>query len=178
MRWIGLLKGVNVGGNHILPMKAFAAALETAGFENVRTYIQSGNIVFDHEGESDAVAIKVSDIIEAHFSFRAKTWVFSREAFLAAYDNNPYLGLNPEGKTQHFFFLDKAPDQINHDLLDSLKAPSESYSLIDRVFYLYAPDGIGRSKLVEKLGKAVPADMTARNLNTVQKLLELSSQIA
>lgn len=91
---------------------------------------------------------------------------------MGAVANCPYE--SDQGKTIHYFFLDKEPKIFDEALLDSLRADSERYILIERVFYLYAPEGIGRSKLVDKMGKALPGvTMTARNLNTINKLVEM-----
>ena len=77
------------------------------------------------------------------------------------------------GKTLHFFFCDQVPQAVDYGFLDELKAPSEQYQLIDKVFYLYTPpDGIGRSKLAEKMGRTFKdVIMTGRNLNTINKLI-------
>jgi uncharacterized protein (DUF1697 family) len=93
----------------------------------------------------------------------------SRPEFEQAIRNNPY---SPDGgKTVHLFICNKLPTSVDYDFLESLKAGSEDYALVGNVFYLHAPDGIGRSTLVQKMGKAFPGiEMTARNLNTINKL--------
>jgi uncharacterized protein (DUF1697 family) len=104
--------------------------------------------------------------------FKPAVFILNRADFKKAEANNPFQ--NENGKTIHFFFLEEDPKSINYELLDSLKGGSEEYQVIEKVFYLYAPDGIGRSKLVEKIGKAFPGvTMTARNLNTINKLIEM-----
>ncbi|MEZ5045214.1 MAG: DUF1697 domain-containing protein [Saprospiraceae bacterium] len=166
--WIALLRGINVGGKHIVPMKELTRLMEASGFTKVKTYIQSGNVVFQ---SSTKPKDEISELIEQHFGFKPYAFILSTADFKAAVANNPYQ--TDVGKTVHFFFCEEEPT-INYALLEELKADSEEYKLIDKVFYLYAPDGIGRSKLVEKMGKAfTKVTMTARNLNTINKLLEM-----
>lgn len=167
--WIALLRGINVGGNHKLPMKDLVKAMEKAGYENVQTYIQSGNVVFQ---SATRPKDEIGKLIHKAFGFHPEVFVFSMDDFKKIAKKNPFKP--DEGKAVHFFFCDPAPKNVDYALLDSLKAPSEEYKLIGAVFYLHAPDGIGRSKLVEKMGKAFKGiNMTARNLNTINKLLEM-----
>lgn len=168
--WIALIRGINVGGKHIVPMKDLVKLLEANGFEAVKTYIQSGNVVFRKPGDPGE---EMEQLMERRFGFRPAVFLLTAEALKAAEAGNPFPA--DVGKAVHFFFLDQAPASVDYELLDSLKAPSEDYKLTGKVFYLYAPDGIGRSKLVDKIGKALPGvTMTARNLNTIRKLLEMT----
>ncbi|MEZ4829977.1 MAG: DUF1697 domain-containing protein [Bacteroidia bacterium] len=167
--WIALLRGINVGGKHIVPMKELVRLMEESGFSNVRTYIQSGNVVFQSLVKpTDEIGL----IIEKNFGFKPDVFILSQEELKTSADNNPYKPA--EGKMLHFFYCDKEPT-IDYEFLESLKAESEQYTLVNKVFYLYAPDGIGRSKLAEKMGRAFKGvSMTARNLNTINKLLEMA----
>ncbi|MEQ8242933.1 DUF1697 domain-containing protein [Fulvivirga sp.] len=168
---IALLRGINVGGKHIVPMKELTKLMEDAGYTNVKTYIQSGNVVFQSTTENGN---DIGQLIEGKWGFKPHIFILSKEDLEKAAEDNPYE--TDEGKTVHFFFFDAEPQSPDFELLDSLKADSEEYKLIDKVFYLYAPDGIGRSKMVEKVGKAFKGvNMTARNLNTINKLLEMVS---
>ena len=169
--WIALLRGINVGGHHIIRMKDLAGQLEADGFPGVRTYIQSGNVVLQSEERPGA---RIAALIERHYGFRPQVLVLSAEELRQAADGNPFD--KEGGKKVHLFFCETEPPQPDFALLEALKGPAEDYRLAGRVFYLYAPDGIGRSKLAEKIGKALPGvSITARNLNTVNKLLEMSA---
>jgi len=169
--WIALLRGINVGGHHLVRMKDLAGHLEAAGFSGVLTYIQSGNVVLQSAEHPGA---RIGALIEQHYGFRPAVFALSAEELRQAAAQNPF---DPEaGKQVHFFFCAPEPPRADTGLLDSLKAPNEAYMLIGKVFYLYAPDGIGRSRLAEKVGKALPGtEITARNLNTINKLLEMSA---
>lgn len=166
-KWIVLLRGINVGGHHIVPMKELRQLMEDNGFENVATYIQSGNIVCQYPTKPDT---EIGNLIEKQFGFNPSSFALSAEQLQKIAEDNPYP--KDAGKAVHFFFFHEEPKTFDQELLNSLKAEKEEYQLIGNVFYLFAPDGIGRSKLVDKIPKAFSkAEMTARNLNTVNKLL-------
>lgn len=170
--WIALLRGINVGGHHIVRMKDLVRYLEAEGFRQVRTYIQSGNVVLPCE---ESPGVQIGEIIERHYGFRPPVLVLSGEQMRQAAAANPFDA--GAGSQVHFYFCAREPGEVDHDLLESVRAPNESYRLLGKVFYLYAPDGIGRSRLAEKIGRALPGtDITARNLNTVNKLLELATK--
>ncbi|OEK01345.1 hypothetical protein BFP97_07375 [Roseivirga sp. 4D4] len=167
--WIALLRGINVGGKHIVPMKELTKLMEDNGFSNVKTYIQSGNVVFDSETKPTD---EISELVEGHFGFRPWVLVISAIELQAASDNNPFP--TDIGKAVHFFFCDQTPQNVGYELLESFKSPTEEYKLVDNVFYLHAPDGIGRSKLAERIGRAFKGvTMTGRNLNTINKLIAM-----
>jgi uncharacterized protein (DUF1697 family) len=169
--WIALLRGINVGGKHIVPMKELTKLLESAGFADVKTYIQSGNVVFRSPARPKD---EIGQLIEKKYGFKPSVFIMSGDDLKKAAANNPFE--TDQGKAVHFFFCDNPPESVDFELLDSLKAESEAYKLLDKIFYLHAPDGIGRSKLVEKMGKAFPdVNMTARNLNTINKLLDITA---
>lgn len=172
--WIALLRGINVGGRHSLKMADLRALLESLGLENVRTYIQSGNVVFEAPvEEAGELGEKISDAIEASRGFRPRVQVVSADRFKRAIEANPYPEAESSPKSLHLFFLFEAPADPDFEKLDEFTASSERYELIDDVFYLYAPDGIGRSKLAERAARYLGVDATARNWRTAIKLMEM-----
>lgn len=170
--WIILLRGINVGGHHIVPMKELRQMMEDDGFQSVATYIQSGNVVCQYpENPSN----RVTQLIEQKFGFAPSSFVLKSSELRHIANNNPFP--KDAGKAVHFFLFQEEPANIDFELMDSLKAETEEYSLIDKVFYFYAPDGIGRSKLIAKIDRIFSkAEMTARNLNTINKLLNMVEQ--
>jgi uncharacterized protein (DUF1697 family) len=168
--YVALLRGINVGGKHKLPMKPLVRLMEQNGFAGVKSYIQSGNIVFHR---SSRPAEMLGTLIEKEFGFRPGVFLLTAAELEQAVIANPYAP--KEGKHLHLFFCDPTPERIDTGYLDALKAPTEEFRLVGKIFYLHAPDGIGRSKLAAKMDKAIPGvNMTARNLNTVTKLIELA----
>lgn len=164
--YIALLRGINVGGNNLLPMKALVALMEDSGYSDVKTYIQSGNVVF----KSEQLPEDLGQLIETGFGFEPNLLLLSKDEFLEAANNNPYASC--VGKEVHFYFCKEQPTP-DIERLNTLKAETERYEIIDKVFYLHAPDGIGRSKLVANVEKCMAVPATGRNLNTVNKLLDM-----
>jgi uncharacterized protein (DUF1697 family) len=167
--FIALFRGINVGGNNIIPMKELASLLTERGYENVQTYIQSGNVVFDRR---DTTGAEIGALIEERFGFRPEVLILTSWELEQAIENNPYSPV--EGKHCHFYFCSSTPDSINTAKLKELKSTSEEYFMNGNVFYLHAPDGIGRSKLAANVERCLGVPATARNLNTVNKLSNMT----
>ena len=176
--WISLLRGINVGGHNKLPMAELRELFTEAGCSEVRSYIQSGNVVFKATGEERGeLAIRLADAIEESKGFRPGIMLLTRDELEAAAEANPFPEATSEPKTLHLWFLAREPDG---DLaaLDELRTATESYELLGSVLYLCAPDGIGRSKFAGRVERAVGVEATARNWRTVEKLRELASGVA
>ena len=173
--WIALLRGINVGGHHKLPMKELAAELEALGLSDVKTYIQSGNAVFrSPQTDASALSERIASAIREDHGFEPRVLVLSRSDFRAAVRANPFPAADAEPRTVHLSFLAKPAADPDLEALDALKAKSEDFVLTERVFYLYAPDGIGRSKLAAKVETSLGVPATARNWRTVIKILEIA----
>lgn len=177
--YIALLRGINVGGNNKLPMKALTALLEAMGMQKVKTYIQSGNVVFQSERtDSAALAKEITAAIAQAHGFAPQVFLLDIQTLAAAMAANPFPEGTDEPKSLHLFFLEGIPQKPNLAALEAVKAPNERFALIDQVFYLHAPDGIGRSKLAESIGKGVGVSITARNWRTVSTIFEMAQAIA
>jgi uncharacterized protein (DUF1697 family) len=175
--YVCLLRGVNVGGKNRLPMKELRTLLEGPDMRDVRTYIQSGNVVFESEKEDASVlAESISEAIMDSFGFRPQALVLSGEEFEAALAANPYPEAEAEPKTLHLYFMASSPTAPDFEALEELKSENERFQLLDRVFYLHAPDGIGRSKLAAKVEKALAEPTTARNWRSVGKIMALAQE--
>jgi len=175
--YIALFRGINVGGRNKLPMRELVGALEALGLHKVRTYIQSGNVVFQSEEQSlDDISERISTAINESHGFSPYVLILTLEEFENALTANPYPEATPEPKTLHLYFLAAAPENPDLEKLEGLKLENERYSLLGKVFYLYAPDGIGRSKLAARVEKALGVRVTARNWRSAVKILELAKK--
>ncbi|MGL5839087.1 MAG: DUF1697 domain-containing protein [Sphingorhabdus sp.] len=174
MKWIALFRGINVGGNNKLPMAELRELASELGFDDPKTYIQSGNLVFGSEKSAFDLEKILGDAVEKRFGFRAQIIIRNADALIAALDANPFHDRVTEGKQLHLFFLDEPASRYNEAKLRDLAVESEDFALIGDIFYLFAPEGIGRSRLAEKMGPYFPKRMTARNLNSVQALCKLA----
>ena len=163
-KYIVFFRGINVGGNNLLPMKVLVPLLEEAGFEKVSSYIQSGNVVL--KSSIHPVEI-VHNVVLDNFAFSPELFILNETEFCSAMANNPYQTF--EGKFVHFYFCHKAI-VINQDKMTKYLAETESYLVKGKVFYLHAPDGIGRSKLVANIEACLNQPASGRNLNTTNKV--------
>ena len=146
------------------------------GCSDVRTYIQSGNVVFRApDVEREELADRLADTIEEARGFRPAIMLLTRDELEAAAVANPFPEATSEPKTLHLWFLSREPEDPDLDTLHNLRTATERYELRGDVFYLWAPDGIGRSKLAGRVERAVGVEATARNRRTVEKLRELAS---
>ena len=171
--YIALFRGINVGGKNLLPMKELVAILEDIGHKNIRTYIQSGNVVFQNKKKLAAKdAAKIGKAVQDKKGFEPKILFLSTEQLQDAISKNPFS--IDDGKALHFFFLGLQPKQPDMEKLNALKGKSEKFKLLKNIFYLYAPDGIARSKLAAGVEKTLGVPVTARNWNTVSKLAEMT----
>ncbi len=175
--YIALFRGINVGGNNPLPMKDLVAALESVGARDVATYIQSGNAVF-RSGEKDAASLAdgIRASIGERHGFEPSVLVLGSEEMEEAVRYNPFPEAESEPKTLHLYFLAASPEHPDLDALQGIKGDRERFVLSDGVFYLHAPDGIGRSKLAANAEKLLGVPATARNWRTVRKVMEMSDR--
>lgn len=172
--WIAFFRGINVGGKNTLPMKALVGVLEDLGLSDVRTYIQSGNAVFRAtKGSAEHWERAIGAAVEAHFGMSPRILVMDAAALAAAVAANPFPAAESDHKTLHLYFLADTPTSPDWAGLDGVKSASEAYALIGRVFYLHAPEGIGRSKLAARAERLLGVEATARNWRTVQAVLAL-----
>ncbi|WP_445945373.1 DUF1697 domain-containing protein [Shewanella sp.] len=175
--YIILLRGINVGGNNLLPMKALTQVLTDAGFSQIKTYIQTGNILLQsphssHGSDGAQLERDIAKLIDTHFGFTPNIMQLSLSEFSSAAANNPYK--DKPGNTVHCYFCKQLPSP-DEARLKELTTSTEEYHIQGRVLYLHAPDGIGRSKLAANIEKCLKVSATARNLNTVNKLLGMVS---
>lgn len=173
MIWIALLRGVG-GGIRPLPMRDLVVALERIGLKDVRTYIQSGNVVFSSAKAASRLADEIERCIEKNFGFHSKTFVLSVPELRRAAAGNPFPQADEKPQALHLFFLDKPAKEAQLDAMNELKAKSEQFVLKGKVFYFYAPEGFGTSKLGAKARRLLGVDATARNWRTVGKLIEMT----
>jgi uncharacterized protein (DUF1697 family) len=176
--YAALLRGINVGGSRKVPMADLRTLMEGLGHDAVRSYLQSGQAVFtaDH-GDEDSLAAELTDAIEKQFGFTVDVIVRDHAYLKAIADNCPFPAAELEGKQLHVTYFSAPVDADRFAEIDQSAYLPEEFRLGDRALYLYAPNGLGRSKLAEqlsrpRLNKGVIA--TSRNWNTVVKLVEMT----
>lgn len=175
IKYIALLRGVNVGGKNKLPMKELVILLEASGFENVKTYIQSGNIIFNSKPTNQFVLSEnIKQLIFEQYNFAPNVLVLSLGELEQAIRDNPFKEAQEQPSLLHLFFLEQVASKADIKKIDEIKLASENYILKDRIFYLHTPDGFGRSKLAIRAEKLLKVNCTARNWRSVKKIIELA----
>lgn len=170
--YVILLKGINVGGHHKIKMADLNNHLQNTGlFLNVKTYIQSGNIVLFSELSPSEVEQTIEECIQEHYGFYIATKAFSKELWLKVSETHPYLDQAEEIKMLHLTFLYLVPDKTKFDEVLSFKPDNEHCTMIGSTLYLYYPNGVGRCKFTSALiERKLKCHTTSRNWRTVQKL--------
>lgn len=176
--YIALFRGINVGGKNALPMKELVAILEGLSSRNVKTYIQSGNAVFESkEKDASRLSNRISGEIKKRRGFEPYVLLLELKDLERAIMENPFPEAETDPKALHVGFLASAPGNPNLKRLGSLKRDSERFHLIDNLFYLHAPEGVGRSKLAANAEKLLGVPMTDRNWRTVCKIREIAKEL-
>jgi uncharacterized protein (DUF1697 family) len=171
-----MLRGINVGAARRIAMAQLRALLGDAGFSNVVTHGQSGNVALDSELDGEALAARVGGLIAQRFAFPVPVTVRSADELVAVIALDPIEGAAADPKRYQVTFLAGAPSPEAVARLDALVAQRERFAVHGRELYSHHPDGIARSKLAARLTHAeLGAGATARNWATVAALRDLSS---
>jgi uncharacterized protein (DUF1697 family) len=177
---ISLLRGVNVGGHHKIKMDLLRALYESLGLVDVRTYIQSGNVVFrTKERNPERLSGVIADGIERSFGFRPGVVVRTASDLRGVIAGNPFAGRpGIEPNKLHVSFLSGEPHSDARDKVLGIKFDPEELHIAGRELYIFFPNGMGQSKLSMPLvEKTLKTSGTARNWNTVLKLMEMAEAL-
>ncbi len=169
--YILLFRGV--GGATQLPTAPLREALTQAGFENVATYINSGNAVLRTNTPRNEMMAQVAAICKDRFGFTKAILASTREEWSALIDNNPFPHAIATPTCLHAAMLAEKPAAEAVTRLRGFAGDGEGIEVVGTVAYLHTPAGFGRSKLGEKFDKGIGVVNSARNWNTVVKLMEL-----
>ena len=175
MRYVALLRGINVGGNTMVKMEELRRTFEALGFENVASYINSGNLAFDARKTSETNLVKkIEDAVELLIDKRVQVMVREQPDIEQVIANNPFDGKYQNHKEMHVIFLRSELSEDQVAWLTDAAPTGEHFQVSGREIYCHLPMGVadsylGRGQFEKKLGAAV----TARNWRTAQKLAEL-----
>jgi len=174
MTHVALLRGINVGGKNPLPMKDLVRIFEAAGGRNVRTYIQSGNVIFEGAASAPKIAEAVAKSISKQFGYRVPVILRTAEQLLATIRGNPFLAKGVDHKWLHVYFLAETPSTACCATLDAKRSAPDVYEVRGQEIYLHLPNGMGRTKLTNAyFDSKLSTVCTARNWATVLKLAEM-----
>jgi uncharacterized protein (DUF1697 family) len=175
-RQIVLLRGINLAGRNRIAMPDLREALAGAGFEDVQTYVQSGNVVLTSKVKPEQTARRCEKLINERYGLDVKVVVRTRDELARVVENDPLADVAKDPKRYQVSFLDDEIDDEAVRRLEAVRAEPERLVVDGREIYAWHPAGVARSKLWALLaGKGLGVTATARNWTTVTKLLELAS---
>ena len=171
-KYIALLRGVNVGGKNTVPMRELKSLFEQAGFSDVSTYINSGNVIFTAEGPEDALKAQCERIIEQHFGFAVTVMVISAAALKDAVSHAPdWWGADPDSTHNALFVIPPATAESIMAEVGATKPEYEKVAGSGPVIFWSAPRKTwSRTRYSKIVGTRAYSDITIRNANTARKL--------
>jgi uncharacterized protein (DUF1697 family) len=176
MRYIALLRGINVTGKNMIKMDTLRATFEALGFKNVKSYINSGNLAFDTSKTAEAKLIaKVENAIEKDFGLRVQVMVRERGSIENVLRENPFDGEYESHKQMHVFFMrDEMPAEKQRSLME-WQTDRERFAVNGREIFALLLDGVAESTAMRKnvIEGKLKVPVTARNWRTVERLAEL-----
>ncbi len=178
--YIAILRGINVSGKNIIKMAEFRELLSELDFENINTYIQSGNIVFTYKKEN---AGKLEEIIKnkikEHYNYDVPVLVREAAYFNSIINNNPFLkGREEDTKFLHVTYLSEKPKIENIEKTNALDFPPDEFIINENKVFVFCPNGYGKTKINNTFfEKKLGVSATTRNWKTTLKLLEMVENI-
>src|SRR5690606_20215642 len=174
--YILLLRGINVGGHRKIKMAEFKTELEKFELQEVKTYIQSGNIVFKYEKIAEnTLAAAIEGLILKKYGFEVSALLLTAESFVAIFNNNPYL---PERENEieklYCTLLYEMPEPAKMRTLKAAETHGDEFAPRGKCLYFYYVNGYGKSKLNNPVIESkLKVKATTRNWKTMTKLMEM-----
>jgi uncharacterized protein (DUF1697 family) len=176
MKYVALLRGINVGGNNKVPMADLKKSFEKAGFRNISTYINSGNVLFESDEEDPSLLVwKCRSFLEQDFGFSINLSIISAVSLRESLENAPdWWDRDPDSKHNAIFVI---PPASAEDIIGEVGAAKPEYEMVagyQQVIFWTAPLAtFSRTRWSKIVGTRAYQDITIRNSNTARKLLEL-----
>ena len=175
--YIAMLRGINVSGHKLIKMDQLRASFQALGFRNVRTYVQSGNVIF--EAGNDPVASLSEKIVKRilrEFGFPVPALLRTAKEMERIVGKNPFLKKAAiDDSKLHITFLSEAAPKTAEKSLQTLAVNSEQFRISGHEIYLYCPDGYGRTKLSNSaIEKKLSVVATTRNWKTLNALVGMT----
>lgn len=177
--YISMLRGINLAGHNQISMAKLQAVMEQLGFQQVRTYIQSGNVVFKGtKTAADKLSKKIEDKIRSGFGFSISVISKTPDDLANTIQRNPFLKqAGSDISKLHVTFLSDVPAEAGIKKLAAIPAEPDQFRHSGSEIYLYCPDGYGRTKLSNNaIERVLSVRATTRNWRTVNKLYEMALQ--
>lgn len=175
--YIALLRGINVSGRKKILMKDLSSIFESLGFMNVKTYIQSGNVLFQDKSKNVKELISlIEKKIREVFEFEVIVFIRSKEELKAIIQSNPFS--KKDSNRIYVFFLNESKKNLDLTEIETVKIKGEELVIQNKEIYFFSPKGYGVSKLSNNfLEKKLNVSATTRNWKTVITLSELTNNL-
>ena len=175
MRYVALLRGINVGGGNMIKMDELKAVFTQLGFDNVVSYINSGNLAFDAKKTSEAGLVdQIEKAVESRFGKRVHVMIREQQDILRIIESNPFEGQYESHKHMHVLFLKGPMSGEKAEALSAACKPGENYHIAGREIYCHTTLGVADSLVSKGFFEKKPAvPITARNWRTVERLTTL-----
>jgi uncharacterized protein (DUF1697 family) len=178
--YISILRGINVGGHNMIKMEALKQMYDSLGFKNVQTYIQSGNVIFQHKTtEREKLENKIARKISDKFLFEVPVIVIEMEELKYIVNNNPFTSDRSKDAAHfHMTFLSALPEKSNIEKIKEGQYQADDFSILGKAIYLYCPNGYSNSKLTNTfLETKLKVMATTRNWKTTKELLSMGEKL-
>ena len=179
--YISILRGINVGGHRMIKMDALKQMFAGIGFQNIQTYIQSGNIVFqDKKADPQKLEKKISKAITEKFGFDVPVIVKEFSELKQIISDNPFL----KDKTKdlahfHVTFLSNHPGHESYNKIEAIPYQPDEFHLVEKAIYLYCPNSYSNSKLTNGFFETkLKVTATTRNWKTTNELYNIATKIS
>lgn len=175
-RYAALLRGINVGGRNKVAMADLRALVESLGHTDVGTYINSGNVAFTNgtpDSDQAALATAIEQALSVRLGVDVAVMVRAHDEIADVLEANPYPDAVPNRLLITFLSGEPSADEVTR--AGDVESGADEFRVLGSTLYLHCPDGVGRSKLAESIGRRITVPGTARNLTTVRKLLEMTA---
>ncbi len=174
MKYVAFLRGINVGGHNKIKMETLRESLAALDYKNVKTYINSGNVIFETiEADDNALAAKIERAIQTEFSLNIKVMVRTISEIEGIIKNNPFVGQFTNDKDLHVLFLDEELTEEKKNLLMANNNKNEMFAVQNREVFCLLRVSVLDSLLGEDyIGKKLKTSATSRNWRTVNKIIE------
>jgi uncharacterized protein (DUF1697 family) len=176
--YIAILRGINVGGKRIIKMELLRTMFADLGFKNVKTYIQSGNVVFEcNKMNADKIESKIENEILKQFNFEVPVLIREANELREIAAANPFINDPKKDKASlHITFLSATPVNNNISKMEEGLYPDDEFNIIDKAVYLYCPNGYSNSKLTNGyIETKLKVRATTRNWKTVNELISIAN---
>jgi uncharacterized protein (DUF1697 family) len=174
--YVAMLRGINVTGRNMILMEDLRGLFTAAGFEEARTYIQSGNVVFRASSTASRCILTIERMLEKRMGKPIRVVIRTASELRSVIDDNPFVPPGSDEKRVSVSFLTEKPARDRLKALEGVPSARDRFAAREKEIYLYTPDGFGTSKLAAAHERVLGVGTTVRNLNTVKKLYEMATR--